>query len=100
MDQNKKKKLKEIGYVIPQTCETCIHSKISPGKDFGVCALISYNHLKHSTDVRDLSIYRGGRCEEFYVLDTTELARLGTFVTYLDRRKFTRNNRHKLKVRY
>jgi hypothetical protein len=102
MDKNKEKKLKKIGYIIPEVCGTCLHSDIKPGQDFGTCGLISYNHLKHSTDVRDLTIYRGGRCEGegFYATDPAAEKRLGLWAQFIERRKFTRSNRHKQKVLY
>lgn len=102
MDTNKLKKLKEIGYVIPQTCDTCLHANIKPGQDFGECGLISFRHLKHTTDVRDLSIYRGGNCigEGFYSLDPEAEKRLGPWAQFLERRKFSRSNRHKQKMKY
>lgn len=100
VDQNKQKKLREISYVIPDTCGNCRHAKFEPEQDFGSCSMISFQHLKHVPATRELSIYRGGRCEEFYSLDPDAEKRLGAWAEFLERRKFTRSNRYKQKVRY
>ena len=61
MDANKLKVLREIGYKVQRTCGNCSHSRF-PNDDWGTCGVWSYQHLKHSTDVRDLSIHRDGVC--------------------------------------
>ena len=100
MDQNKQKKLREIAYVIPNACENCLHSIIKPGSDFGSCGLILFKHMKHSASVRSLSIYRGGRCEEFYTPSPDAERKLGAWAEFLERRKITRSGGHKKKVSY
>ena len=102
MDANKLKKLKEIGYVIPETCDTCLHAEIKPGQDFGECGLITYDHLKHTKPVHELSIYRGGNCigKGFYELDPEAAKRLGDWAQFLEKRRFSRSNRHKQKTSY
>jgi len=62
--------------------------------------LITFQHLKHTGAERELSIYRSGRCEEFYSLDLDVEKRLGPWAEFLERRKITRSNMHKKKVRY
>ena len=63
MDNNKKDKLKEIGYTIQNTCGICVHSNINA--NWGTCNLHTYYHLKHTESKRHLSIYRGGSCNSF-----------------------------------
>ena len=62
MDENKRLKLIEIEYEVKACCGTCMHSKFRTNNDFGDCQIYAYRHLKHSTDVKDLSIFRYGTC--------------------------------------
>jgi hypothetical protein len=66
MDENKRLKLVEIDYHVPKTCGLCIHSSFaSPSGFWGECTKLDYNHAKHSSNPRNLSIYRGGTCKQF-----------------------------------
>jgi hypothetical protein len=64
MDKNKLKVLQEIQYQVRATCGSCNHSSFR-SDDWGTCGVWSYQHLKHSTDVRDLSINKAGYCESW-----------------------------------
>jgi hypothetical protein len=66
MDKNKLQTLKDIGYQIKETCETCTHSSFSVGikSRFGVCARYTYKHLKHDGDFF-LSIINNGWCDKY-----------------------------------
>lgn len=63
-DENKFKKLREVGYTIPNLCGLCKHAKWGGG-DWGECAVHEYEHLKHSGSPRGISIHKFGSCEEF-----------------------------------
>ncbi len=65
MDENKRQRLIDIGYSIGPACGTCAHGKFHEAYDFGDCRLHAYRHLKHSTDVRDLSVFRYVRCPNY-----------------------------------
>ncbi len=74
MDANKLKKLHVINYNIG-TCGMCKHSlfprcaNAARGYElsvaYGSCKLHTYDHLKHSDNPRQLSVYRHGRCDDF-----------------------------------
>jgi hypothetical protein len=64
MDENKKKRLEEIGYEINPCCGLCMYGKFK-GTMFGDCTKHSYVHLKHSADKKNLSINVYGVCEDF-----------------------------------
>jgi hypothetical protein len=64
MDENKRKKLKEIGYEIHPSCGMC-QSGIFEGVAWGTCKKHTYEHLKHTEETRELSIFRHGVCPEF-----------------------------------
>lgn len=62
MDKNKLKVLQEINYAIPVTCGICLHGRFDGQSNFGVCAKFTYDHLKHTTSKRNLSIFISGGC--------------------------------------
>lgn len=64
MDANKLKVLREVGYKVRQSCETCIHSDLSPD-GWGYCNKHRYEHLKHSEKQSRLSIHRSGCCTSY-----------------------------------
>ncbi len=100
MDKNKLTILRRIGYTIPKSCGLCIHSTFStPSSPFGTCEVYNYKHEKHIGTERDLTIYRHGFCEESFSPDSS-LSELGEWREFLDRREFTRANRHKAKTQY
>ena len=72
MDQNKLKKLREIGYEITFSCSHCEYSNFKKGLPWGICILHEYKHFKHTGDNRELSIYRYGRCDDIKVLNGME----------------------------
>lgn len=83
MDANKLSKLKEIGYTVKLTCGLCKHADIPPGRDFGTCKLVQYDHLKHSGGSRQLSIHRSGGCSKYEPSDTRDVLLHG-FTTLLE----------------
>ena len=64
MDENKRLKLVEIKYEVQRCCGMCVHGDFD-GNDFGVCFKHSYQHLKHTGDNRDLSVFKYGSCPDF-----------------------------------
>lgn len=82
MDENKRQRLKEIGYVIGPTCGTCIARAFRPGSMFGECLRHKYQHLKHTGDERMLSINEHGHCPD-YKLDPSLLGPLHGFAEFL-----------------
>ena len=83
MDENKRQKLAEIGYTVKKCCGTCKHGEFRPNNDFGVCKLYAYRHLKHSTDVRDLSIVKYGTCPSFEMTEQA-LGFIHAFAEFLE----------------
>lgn len=65
MDENKRKKLIDIGYEIHKTCSLCIHSRFN-GQTFGDCIVQTYYHKKHE-DTKQLSIHESGSCPKFEI---------------------------------
>ena len=63
-DENKFKKLREIGYNIPVTCGLCTYALIPRDQDWGTCRKHLYTHLKHSGPDREMSIVRYGTCPD------------------------------------
>lgn len=64
MDLNKLAMLRGIGYRIPKSCGLCKHGVFVAASDWGSCAVHAYEHLKHTGPKRQLSIYRGGSCQD------------------------------------
>lgn len=64
MDENKREKLRLLGYQIRPCCGLCIHSDFQPGAEWGTCKIIEYQHRKHTQTDRQLSIYKAGVCSE------------------------------------
>lgn len=82
MDQNKLKVLQDIGYTIPKTCGLCEHGRFAASQDFGVCAIQTYDHLKHSGPARSLSINIAGSCPKFKI-DEDAKSRLGAWAEFV-----------------
>lgn len=103
MDANKLRVLREIDYCIPKQCGNCQHGEFSyPDSPFGGCMLQTYDHLKHTGPPKPLSIYKSGSCSKWEP-DEEEIASLGPWAEFVDRREFTRPDRGKKvskKVRY
>jgi hypothetical protein len=66
-DQNKLKKLNEIGYQIRPTCGICRFAEFKDKSDWGACFYEghTYQHEKHVGAPRRLSIHRSGYCPSF-----------------------------------
>jgi hypothetical protein len=63
MDENKLIKLKEIKYRIYKCCALCKFGRFL--NDWGTCDEHTYEHKKHSTSKRQLSIHKSGYCDDF-----------------------------------
>lgn len=84
MDQNKRKTLDDIGYVIRRTCQVCVFSTFPTASSmWGNCIKHSYEHEKHGT--RELSIHRSGLCFD-YTSGASKFAELGGFAELIDER--------------
>lgn len=88
----KLKVLREIDYVIHKHCEICVHGVFRGENRFGSCALRT-SHL---------AVYRFGVCqvEGGFKLDEAAAKALGPWSEFVDRRTYSRSNRHKAKTRY
>jgi hypothetical protein len=64
MDKNKLDKLKSINYSIHECCGICKHSNHF-SDDWSTCKIHTYEHQKHSTSLRDMSIFKYGYCRDF-----------------------------------
>ena len=89
MDENKKKKLEEIGFQVRECCATCKHSSFSRAEQglsggFGVCEIQTYDHLKHTDNPRQLSINIAGWCPLFE-LDPSMPAQLHGFFEFMEK---------------
>lgn len=51
-DEDKFKKLREVGYSIGGHCDFCKHSDFCSGQLWGKCGLHTYAHGKHTGDLR------------------------------------------------
>lgn len=83
MDANKLLKLREIGYKILPTCDTCDWAEFREGSDFGACMFHSYKHAKHTDETMDLSIHRSGSCDMYEAPVILENV-LGAWAEFLD----------------
>lgn len=70
MDDNKLEKYKEIDYTISKVCGDCIHGRFSTHAIWGTCSKYAYEHLKHTTADRQLSIHKYGTCPSAEILPT------------------------------
>jgi len=75
MDANKLKVLREIGYTIQPSCETCSNSDLS-SDGWGYCGVHTYEHLKHNEDSSFASVHRLGTCSK-WERDEKKIALLG-----------------------
>ncbi len=82
MDENKLKKLKEVGFVMNRCCGLCSFATFSPGVGvYGECSEHTYEHKKHTGPKRDVTVHKYGYCPCFepnYEL----LDRLGPWKTF------------------
>lgn len=72
MDENKLSKLKEIKYTLAPCCGVCAYSRFEENRDFGTCTKYQYEHKKHTEKMRDLSIFKYGKCEKITTFYVTE----------------------------
>nr|MDO8111804.1 hypothetical protein [Candidatus Sigynarchaeota archaeon] len=85
MDENKRKVLLDIGYMIRQACWWCRHGRFTMlSSDWGTCKIHHYDHLKHTGDARELSICRQGWCSKFEE-DQSALVKLEKFVEFVEK---------------
>lgn len=81
MDENKLKKLQEIGYQIKNVCAMCQHSEFSNQTTlWGVCLIQNYNHLKHTDSTRQLSICKYGSCGKFKKSEKVDFSKFNCFM--------------------
>jgi len=85
MDENKLQVLKDCNYIIMFCCAICKHGVFkNPHSDFGTCAIKTYDHKKHTEPVRQLSVYRYGRCEDCdFELDQNKYQNLGEWKQFV-----------------
>lgn len=81
MDENKRQKLRDIHYKISECCGLCDFGAF-PSNDWGTCTFHTYDHQKHSDQVRLLSIHKFGSCKEFFP-DQFSLIKLEKFFEFL-----------------
>lgn len=87
MSRERLKVLRDASYVVSKACAFCVHSHFH-FNDSVTCDVLE----------EDVSSY--GNCAHFSPDQTKAKDVLGIDETLLDRREFTRNNRHKAKTRY
>jgi len=81
MDENKLKKLEDIGYKIKRTCALCKNSEFpSFTAIWGVCKIQNYSHLKHTDANRQLSICRYGQCGKFELNENIDFGKFNCFI--------------------
>ena len=71
MDENKRKKLHDIKFIIKPCCGLCKYGNIY--KFWGTCSLHKYTHLKHTGLDRNISINLYGVCPSFQRKNNTVL---------------------------
>ena len=81
MDANKLKVLRDLPYSIQKTCGLCVHG-VFPSNDWGTCQAHTYDHLKHTGEARQLSIFRYGSCPSFKLHEPL-LTTIGAFKEFL-----------------
>lgn len=83
MDLNKLAELRRIGYKIPKTCRFCKHSRFAIASEWGTCDVHTYEHLKHTDAVRQLSIYKDGACSDKFEMTEQAADLLGAWHEFL-----------------
>ena len=63
MDENKRQTLKDIGYQIRHVCASCKYANLTG--HWGTCFKHKYQHLKHTDEIRYLSIHSTGHCPDY-----------------------------------
>ena len=64
MDENKAKKLQEIGFKILPVCGLCKYAAFSDYR-WGTCEKHTYEHEKHTGPPRQVSVHFAGTCKDF-----------------------------------
>lgn len=83
MDDNKLKLLKQVEYEVCRCCYFCAHSEpFRQGTDWSTCRRYKYQHLKHTGDLRQMSIVKFGVCSSFEPKDGARLE-LGAFAQFM-----------------
>jgi hypothetical protein len=83
MDANKLKKLKEIKYQIRKCCGTCKHANF-PANDWSTCQFHTYQHQKHTVEMRNLSVNSYGYCPSFEWSEFYLKAELGLWLSFTE----------------
>lgn len=73
MDENKLEVLKSLPYEITPCCGLCLHGIFGGNREWGTCSVIKYEHLKHTTDGRQLSINKFGGCPKFEIKENPSI---------------------------
>jgi hypothetical protein len=60
-DPNKLAVLADVDYRVQPCCRLCKHARFAPASDYGQCAVLTYEHEKH-TETRQLTVHQAGRC--------------------------------------
>jgi hypothetical protein len=81
MDANKLKVLQEVAYTVNKSCGLCTHG-VFPNNDWGTCRVHVYDHLKHTGEARQLSVFRYGSCPRFELHEPL-LATMGAFKQFM-----------------
>lgn len=65
MDDNKLEVLKKVEYALIKCCGECEFGRFEKNQTFGTCSIKTYQHLKHTGEPRQLSIFLFGYCKDF-----------------------------------
>lgn len=85
MDKNKLQKLREMKYSFVDCCDNCEHGAFNLASKFGTCSYNKYHHLKHTGELRDVSIHRDGCCPD-HKLDEYFKHEIDAFIKFLTNR--------------
>jgi len=82
-DDNKFKKLREVGYRIPQLCCYCKHGNFGPS-GWGTCGVHRYDHKKHDNPEggRGISIHVTGSCRDGFEVKNANV--VGAYQEFFD----------------
>jgi hypothetical protein len=79
VDDNKLKKLQDIGYTIQKCCANCAESEVGGVAQWGTCNVVGYFHNKHG-ETRALSINATGVCPQHRWREALVLGAFDQFV--------------------
>lgn len=83
MDANKLQVLQDIGYVVRDSCGSCINFDPGVASGWGVCTFHSYDHIKHTGVARQLSVNEAGWCP-WFERDREDTALLGAYQQFME----------------